>query len=107
MAGCSVTLLKVDDELLRLWDAPVNTPACAGASDRWPERRPRRSLDGVGARVRRARSRENADHLTELDAAIGDADHGTNMDRGMTAAVAALDDDPPATAGGAAQAGRA
>ena len=26
MAGCSVTLLKVDDELLRLWDAPVNTP---------------------------------------------------------------------------------
>ncbi|MBM2614717.1 dihydroxyacetone kinase subunit DhaK [Actinoplanes sp. LDG1-06] len=27
MAGCSVTLLKADDELLRLWDAPVNTPA--------------------------------------------------------------------------------
>ena len=26
MAGCSVTVLKVDDELLRLWDAPVNTP---------------------------------------------------------------------------------
>jgi dihydroxyacetone kinase-like protein len=26
MAGCSVTLLKADDELLRLWDAPVNTP---------------------------------------------------------------------------------
>ena len=26
MAGCSVTLLKVDDELLRLWDAPVRTP---------------------------------------------------------------------------------
>ncbi|MGN6088511.1 MAG: dihydroxyacetone kinase subunit DhaK [Actinomycetales bacterium] len=26
MAGCSVTLLKLDDELLRLWDAPVNTP---------------------------------------------------------------------------------
>jgi dihydroxyacetone kinase-like protein len=26
MAGCSVTLLKVDDELVRLWDAPVNTP---------------------------------------------------------------------------------
>jgi dihydroxyacetone kinase-like protein len=26
MAGCSVTLLRVDDELLRLWDAPVNTP---------------------------------------------------------------------------------
>lgn len=27
MAGCSVTLLKVDDDLLRLWDAPVNTAA--------------------------------------------------------------------------------
>ena len=42
---------------------------------------------------------ENRDLLTELDAAIGDADHGSNMDRGMTAAVAALDDSPPATAG--------
>ncbi len=27
MAGASVTLLKVDDELLSLWDAPVNTAA--------------------------------------------------------------------------------
>ncbi|MEZ4560254.1 MAG: dihydroxyacetone kinase subunit DhaK [Caldilineaceae bacterium] len=27
MQGCSVTLLKADDEMLRLWDAPVNTPA--------------------------------------------------------------------------------
>ena len=27
MAGVSVTLLRVDDELLSLWDAPVNTPA--------------------------------------------------------------------------------
>jgi dihydroxyacetone kinase-like protein len=26
MAGCSVTLLKVDDDLVRLWDAPVRTP---------------------------------------------------------------------------------
>lgn len=26
MAGCSVTLLKVDEELVGLWDAPVNTP---------------------------------------------------------------------------------
>lgn len=35
---------------------------------------------------------ENASRLTELDSAIGDADHGSNMDRGMTAVVAALDD---------------
>src|SRR3954454_16927294 len=33
---------------------------------------------------------QERDHLTELDSAIGDADHGTNLDRGMTAAVAAL-----------------
>ncbi len=26
MAGCSVTLLTADDEMLRLWDAPVSTP---------------------------------------------------------------------------------
>jgi dihydroxyacetone kinase-like protein len=26
MAGCSVTVLKADDEILRLWDAPVVTP---------------------------------------------------------------------------------
>lgn len=27
MQGCSITLLKADDELLGLWDAPVHTPA--------------------------------------------------------------------------------
>jgi phosphoenolpyruvate---glycerone phosphotransferase subunit DhaK len=26
MAGCSITLLKLDDELMRLWDAPADTP---------------------------------------------------------------------------------
>jgi dihydroxyacetone kinase-like protein len=26
MAGCSITLLKLDDQLTRLWDAPVLTP---------------------------------------------------------------------------------
>jgi phosphoenolpyruvate---glycerone phosphotransferase subunit DhaL len=34
---------------------------------------------------------EQADLLTELDAAIGDADHGVNMTRGLHAARAALD----------------
>jgi dihydroxyacetone kinase-like protein len=42
---------------------------------------------------------EHRDHLTELDAAIGDADHGSNMDRGMSAVVVALDETPPATLG--------
>jgi dihydroxyacetone kinase-like protein len=27
MAGCSISLLKLDDELIRLWDAPVHTAA--------------------------------------------------------------------------------
>lgn len=26
MQGCSITLLRADDEILELWDAPVNTP---------------------------------------------------------------------------------
>jgi dihydroxyacetone kinase-like protein len=26
MQGCSITLLKMDDDLVQLWDAPVNTP---------------------------------------------------------------------------------
>src|SRR6476659_1884863 len=42
---------------------------------------------------------EQRDYLTQLDAAIGDADHGSNMDRGFTAVVEKLDgleaDTPP------------
>ncbi|MEZ4518117.1 MAG: dihydroxyacetone kinase subunit DhaL [Chloroflexota bacterium] len=33
---------------------------------------------------------ENKDYLTQLDSAIGDADHGTNMDRGFTKVVEKL-----------------
>jgi phosphoenolpyruvate---glycerone phosphotransferase subunit DhaL len=39
---------------------------------------------------------ENAQHLTDLDAAIGDADHGINMERGMSAVLGALDEAAPA-----------
>jgi dihydroxyacetone kinase-like protein len=35
---------------------------------------------------------ENAAYLTELDSAIGDADHGSNMDRGFAAVVAVMDE---------------
>jgi len=41
---------------------------------------------------------EQKNLLTQLDSAIGDADHGVNMDRGMTAVVAALEANPPAGA---------
>ena len=43
--------------------------------------------------------RDQRDHLTQLDAAIGDADHGTNLARGFTAVTAALEADQPATPG--------
>jgi dihydroxyacetone kinase-like protein len=41
----------------------------------------------------------NRDHLTQLDAAIGDADHGINLARGFAAVLAALDARPAATPG--------
>src|SRR3990170_2908578 len=44
--------------------------------------------------------REQRDFLTQLDAAIGDADHGANMDRGFTAVLERLDGEaPPGTPG--------
>ncbi|WP_248964587.1 DAK2 domain-containing protein [Sphaerisporangium perillae] len=41
----------------------------------------------------------NRDHLTRLDAAIGDADHGTNLDRGFAAVREALAARPAGTPG--------
>ncbi|MCX4398605.1 dihydroxyacetone kinase subunit DhaL [Streptomyces sp. NBC_00053] len=43
-------------------------------------------------------SRE-ADHLTDLDSAIGDADHGSNMRRGFAAVTSVLDNEVPQTPG--------
>lgn len=54
----------------------------------------RRWLAAAAAAVNR-----EADRLTELDAAIGDADHGSNLQRGFAAVVAALDKEPPAAPG--------
>jgi phosphoenolpyruvate---glycerone phosphotransferase subunit DhaK len=33
MAGCSITLARLDDESIRLWDAPVHTPALRWGSN--------------------------------------------------------------------------
>jgi dihydroxyacetone kinase-like protein len=51
------------------------------------------SVDDVAAWVRgfAAVVAENKEYLTELDSAIGDADHGINMNRGMQAAVTKID----------------
>jgi len=42
---------------------------------------------------------DNRELLTRLDAAIGDADHGANLDRGLKAVVAALDGSDEANPG--------
>lgn len=42
---------------------------------------------------------EQRGYLTDLDAAIGDADHGVNLDRGFAAVVEALPANPDADAG--------
>jgi phosphoenolpyruvate---glycerone phosphotransferase subunit DhaL len=42
---------------------------------------------------------DNADYLTQLDSAIGDADHGVNLRRGFTAVSAALEGYEAATVG--------
>ncbi|MHA6795153.1 dihydroxyacetone kinase subunit DhaL [Pseudonocardia bannensis] len=57
-------------------------------------------LDALGGWIREFARLvgEHRDELTRLDSAIGDADHGINMDRGMTAAIAALDAAAPASA---------
>jgi dihydroxyacetone kinase-like protein len=41
----------------------------------------------------------DAERLTALDSPIGDADHGSNLQRGFTAVRASLDKDAPATPG--------
>ena len=95
MQGFSATVCQLTDALTRLWDAPVDTPAL------------RRTLGPaiptvyqgaiMDAEVFRAWIvsaagviEANRDHLTQLDAAIGDADHGTNLARGFTAVLGAL-----------------
>lgn len=54
-------------------------------------------IDVIDAWLRLAATRlhEQTAALTALDQAIGDGDHGTNMDRGFTAIVASLDAGPP------------
>ncbi|WP_405862026.1 dihydroxyacetone kinase subunit DhaL [Streptomyces sp. NBC_00090] len=53
-----------------------------------------RWLEATAAAVDR-----EADRLTELDSAIGDADHGVNLKRGFAAVTELLAKEPPATPG--------
>ncbi|GGT90002.1 dihydroxyacetone kinase subunit DhaL [Streptomyces violascens] len=54
----------------------------------------RRWMTATAAAVDREAAR-----LTDLDSAIGDADHGANLQRGFTAVTALLDKEAPATPG--------
>lgn len=114
MAGCSLTVMWLDDELERLWTAPADTPAyrkgavTAGAGTR-------RADDVTGAVARQtiagdaesqkvaalvaqglsyiAAQMVNAEHeLGRIDAVAGDGDHGRGMVKGTTAAADAAAD---------------
>ena len=115
MAGTSLTLLWLDDELARLWDAPVDTPAyrrgavpttvrlvdlpaadAADAVDPADEIVPGDAASVAAARaVRKALDAlvrtidVHADELGRIDAVAGDGDHGIGMQRGARAALAA------------------
>ena len=109
MAGASLTLLWLDDELERLWCAPADSPAFRKGTGPVVARReppvassnprdravPRASADSrqgaiiaVAALERVAATiDEHADELGRLDAVAGDGDHGIGMRRGVRAAL--------------------
>ena len=77
MQGASVTILRLDDEKTRLWDAPVHTPALLGGVAG--------VLGGPGRGLgpeNRGRDRAARGQPDQARLAIGDGDHGTNMNRG-------------------------
>ncbi len=128
MAGCSLTLMWLDDELERFWTAPADTPAYRKGVLSIPpptgERRttvleqpnleaaepvpPADEAARSGARlvakaletVAKTLARAEAE-LGRIDAVAGDGDHGRGMVKGSTAAFAAADG---AAASGAGQA---
>ncbi|MGU3410542.1 dihydroxyacetone kinase family protein [Microbacterium sp. M1A1_1b] len=121
MAGVSLTLFWLDDELEALWAAPAHTPAFrkGGALPQQPVAAAEAEADlqavtigpasddsrQVGASVARALAAaravvdEHADDLGRLDAVAGDGDHGIGMQRGAHAADTAAADAVEAGAG--------
>ena len=110
MAGCSLTLTFLDEELERLWCAPADTPAYR--KNPVPTGGERRQADdliskepvvtagstastacaatAVRALERMAEEITAAeDELARLDAVAGDGDHGRGMVKGVTSAVEA------------------
>lgn len=89
MTGFSITLLKVDDETLALWDAPVHTPALTGVNKEKAMSLSRTQIVNWLTRCGDIFSTES-EYLTGLDREIGDADHGLNMNRGFSKVVEKL-----------------
>ncbi|KAG4080578.1 hypothetical protein HA402_004104 [Bradysia odoriphaga] len=109
MAGTSLTLFWLDDELERLWDSPVDAPAyrrgsvVAAARTESIERVDERATVVVGDAASQEIARqvgaalqvivdtidENVDELGRIDAIAGDGDHGIGMQRGSRAALEA------------------
>ncbi len=119
MAGCSLTLTWLDDELEELWTAPADSAAfrrgnvgdagtpdfeatgaaatAASLADSAAEEATeasRRNADTVRTALHAMREavEANEDELGRLDAVAGDGDHGAGMVRGFRAAAAAADD---------------
>jgi dihydroxyacetone kinase len=114
MAGVSLTLMWLDDELEDLWEAPASSPAYRRRSLPVAERAERRPAAAAPTTPRRPpvpaspaarsaaqlarrltlRARDavaaQAEYLGELDSVAGDGDHGIGMLRGLDAAVAAV-----------------
>jgi dihydroxyacetone kinase len=112
MAGCSLSITWLDEELEGYWVAPADTPAfrrgTAVASERFTTRRTgaghvaeqvtaeateesiaaaavaRKAVDALYAVVE-----ENKEYLGRIDAIAGDGDHGIGMSRGSKAAAEA------------------
>ncbi|MCS0498872.1 dihydroxyacetone kinase family protein, partial [Protaetiibacter mangrovi] len=121
MAGASLTLVWLDEELETLWAAPADAPGYRKGSlppreavEADPE--PQTSSEAVMAPAsedsRRAAARVSAaldataavidahvDELGRIDAVAGDGDHGIGMQRGATAARRAARDAHDAGAG--------
>ncbi|BBY16145.1 D-erythrulose 4-kinase [Mycolicibacterium litorale] len=127
MAGCSLTVMWLDEELERYWRAPADTPAyrkgAAAVADSSGDRRTdgdvraaaaapavRATADDAGRAGGRAVAKlfdalaamlaEAEDELGRIDAIAGDGDHGRGMVKGSAAARAAAAD---AVADGAGQ----
>ncbi len=112
MAGCSLSVTWLDEELEGYWVAPADTPAfrrgTAVASERFTERREVvasveetasiESSDESRAAAEVAKRavtvlyetiEEHKEYLGQIDAIAGDGDHGIGMSRGSKAAAEA------------------